>query len=371
MKKHGILFWLFALIFLLGSFYIVFQKTEKYQSDSIVSIRDLSGKQNISSIGSVLLGQGDISTKQDSELLILYVQSHEMYDRLDQEFNLTAYYSGPEIDFAQRLYPESRIPFLVRTRENLIRQYHNDLTAIYDDLSGTLHLSFFHADPIQAQRITRRIVQSATDAINRFDKENAAILVEFLQKQEQKYKRYYMESIKKIIAFQNRAGLIDPQINIKANSELLAQLESERIKAEVDYQSKRVRLTPHSPVIKALKKQIEELDRKIRHLRATLAGDQPTSDKERLNKDQFVYETLKKELEFNTELYKQTLFKLEDARISASLNAKNLITISAPSLPQQYSRPNKVREVLSLGIILLFLYGIIRTSLLLLREHKD
>jgi len=361
---------LFLLIFFAGVGYIGFVKTEKYESRTVVTIRDLSSKQSVASIGSMILGQGDVKRQQDSELLILYIKSREMYERLDREFNLTRYYAGEKIDPIQRLYPDAPLAPWRLDRENLLKNYQSDLDTLYDNLSGTLQIAFYHADPLVTKRIVQRIVEYSGTALNSFDKENAAILVKFLKQQEERYHKRYVESIKKIIQFQNRVGLIDPEINIQAKSELLAQLESELIKMEVEYQAKRVRLTPNSTELKVLKKQLEKIRQKINALKSTLAGGGGKKGM-KLNQDKFAFELLKSELAFNRELYRQTLIKLEDAKISASQNAKNLIVVVRPTLPEQPMRPDKVREILSWMFVLVFLFGIIRVSVALLREHKD
>ena len=361
---------IFLLLFVAGSFYIFFVKTEKYESNSVVTIRDLTNKQSVSALGAMILGQGDVKTQQDSELLTLYMKSQEMFEVLDREFNLTRYYSGEMIDPVQRLYLDAPLSPWRLNRENLLKRYQEDLETVYDNLSGTLQISFYHADPQRAKEIIHRIIKHSGEALNSFDKKNASILVTFLKQQEERYRQRYQESIKKIIQFQNRVGLIDPEINIQAKSELLAQLESELIKMEVEYQAKRVRLTPSSTELKVLKKQLEKIRQKIRSLKSTLAGGSGKKGM-KLNQDKFAFEILKSELAFNRELYRQTLIKLEDAKISASQNAKNLIVIVRPALPEQPTRPDKIREILSLLFVLIFLYGIIKVSLALLREHKD
>jgi len=359
---------LFLLFFLVGSYYIIIVQTEKFESSAILSVRDLSDKQQISDIGATLLGQNS-HAKRDAELLSIYVRTHEVFEEIDREFNLTSYYSGPMMDPLQRLYKDTRIPMWKLNRDNLLARYTRDIMTVYDEGSATLKLSFFHADPDRSKEIVERLVAISGQALNSVEKQNASKLVSFLKEQEEKYKERYIASIKKIIEFQNRAGLIDPDIDIKAKSELMASLESELIKAEVEYQAKRVLLTPNSPRIRSLLEEMKKLKKEIEKLKKSLAGGRGAGEK--LNRDKFAFEILKSELMFNRELYRQTLIKLEEAKISATQNAKNLIVISKPEKSQQYQRPEKFKSVVTLAILLLMLYGILRVSISLLNEHKD
>ncbi|NKQ41046.1 MAG: hypothetical protein HF962_05705 [Sulfurovum sp.] len=366
-KKIPFLKVLFAFIFIFGAYYINFIQTQKYLSESVVAIKDLANKQSVTSVGSMILGQGDINSKQNLELITVYIRSREVFKKLDQEYNLSSYYAGNMVDLVQRLRKNSLSPFNNLDIENIMLAYNSDLETVYDELSSTLNISFYHADAKLSQKIINRIISYAEKAINKFDNESAMILAKFLKTQEVHYRDKLAGAIKKIITFQNREGLIDPKIDIEATSTLLASLESELIKLNVEYQSTRVTYTANTTKARSLKKQIEGIDKKIDELRKKLAGK---GDK-KLNRDQFAFEVLKNDLKFNQELYYQTLLKLEDAKISTNQNSKKLIVVVSPTLSEQYARPNKIRNTFTLFIILLFLFSILKVSVSLLREHKD
>ncbi len=368
MRLKNIIFKLFFLIlFIIGSYYIIYIETEKYESNSVVKIKDLSQKQSVASLGSIILGQGDVSTKTESEIMSIYIKSYEMFKLLDKDFNLTKYYSSKEIDFLHRLSKDAKLPIYKLDKENLLKAYDNDLNIMYDDLSGTLQISFYHHNPKTAKEIVEKIIFYASKSINKIDKINASTLVDFLKKQEKYYRKKYIDSIKKIISFQNKKGLIDPTINIKTTTELLAKLESDLIKLEVEYEAKKTQFSDKMPEVIALKKQIIAIKKSIKDLKKKLSGVKGT----KLNKEQFDFELLKSELEFNKELYRQTLLKLEDAKISSTQNGKNVIVITKPTVAEQYSKPDKVRSILTLLIILIFIYGIISVTISILKEHKD
>ena len=100
--QHRRLKLFFISLFISIAFYILAMKTEKFQSSSIVMIKDLSAKQSASMLGSMLLGQSS-STMQDSKILELYINSSEMFHTLDLKHHLTAYYTSEEMDLVQRL----------------------------------------------------------------------------------------------------------------------------------------------------------------------------------------------------------------------------------------------------------------------------
>jgi len=265
---------IFILIFIIVSYYIISIKTQKYRSNTIITIKDLSKKQSVSSIGSMILGQGDINVKQNLELLSVYIKSYDMFEKIDKDFNLTSYYQSKVIDPIDRLYTKKEFPYNLPlwelNKDNLLKKFNNDIEVFYDDLSATLQISFYHAKPKIAKEIIEKIVYYSSNKINSLDKENALILTNFLKKQEEEYRNKYITTIKKIINYQNKVGLIDPNINIKSKSELLANLESELIQKEVEYQAKLVKYTPQSREIKILKIQIDKIRQKIKKIKSSL-----------------------------------------------------------------------------------------------------
>lgn len=359
---------LFKLIFilLLGtiSFYIVMIKTEKYTSSSTVIIKDLSQKQSQNLFGSMLLGQSS-SAMQDSKLLELYIHSSEMFTFLDKEHNLSQYYSSPEIDFVQRLEVDTW--FNALNRENILAKYRGDISVHYDAPSTTLNIRYLHANPEEAQKIVRNIISFASAALNRFEQENTSVVLKSLRGQDRENKKIFTASLKKLIAYQNEHNSIDPNLEVQAKSSILANLESELVQKEVEYKSKLAYMNKNTAQMKLLKNNIQNIRQGISKIKYQITG----KGRDELNKDVSGFELLKSEVDFNKEKYKQTLIQLEESKASVKQNSKNLIVITQPTLASTYAEPKKLKELLTLLIILSFFYGIIVLIMSILKDHKD
>ena len=84
---------LLGTLFIASAIYIFFYETERYEAYAVVSLKDLSKKQAMDSIGSIFLA-GPTETTQSSKVLELYIMSHEMYDYLEYIFHLSQYYTS-------------------------------------------------------------------------------------------------------------------------------------------------------------------------------------------------------------------------------------------------------------------------------------
>ena len=110
----------FTLLFLVGAYYISTIESEKYQSDSIVLLKNLDKKTNLNL--SQIISGATSSNFQDSKILELYIRSYDMFSYLDKEDNLTKYYSSKELDFLQRLYKDTKIPYFKLNKKNLLKK---------------------------------------------------------------------------------------------------------------------------------------------------------------------------------------------------------------------------------------------------------
>ena len=111
----------FTALFIAISGYIIYIETERYESTSIILMKDLSEKQSMD-LGSIL-GQTS-STMQDSKVIELYMRSSEMYNFIDQKYHLSEHYVSDELDELQRLYKDTPIQYFYASKKNLVEKHH-------------------------------------------------------------------------------------------------------------------------------------------------------------------------------------------------------------------------------------------------------
>lgn len=291
----------FLVIFGLGTLYIASIETERYESKSIALLKDLSEKQKMN-ISEILLGESS-ATMQDSKVLELYFRSHEMFNYLNDEYNLTKHYKSEELDGFQRLYDNSIVAPFRANKNNILEKYNEDLLVEYDDPSGTLELTFIHTDPKLAFNILKSILERAEEVINYFEKENAQIALTFIKNQIKKNREIFVSSIKKLIEYQNENHTIDPTLDVERKITILAELEMELVKSQVEYATKLKVFNKNSREMKMIRENKQNLKTSIKRVKKQLSG----AGKEfELNTNVFDFQLLKSDMEFAKELYRQT-----------------------------------------------------------------
>ena len=359
---------IFLALFVGIAYYIVAIESEKYASNCVVMVKDLSAKPSASALGSMLLGGAGSSEMKDAKLLEIYINSFEMYQKLDREFNLTAYYASKEIDPLHRLYEEHQLIWFEKNSENLLKKYQADLKLIYDEPSATLQIFFAHIDTQKAKKIVEKIIDYSAQTLNLFEQKNTKIVLEFLEKQEREKYREFIASLSKLLKYQGHHKTIDPKVDIESKSTILASLEAQLVQKEVDYNSKLQYLNGSSAEMKLMRGNIDYIKKSIAKIKQQITG---VGEKQTLNVDLSDFKLLESEVEFKKEVYRQVLTKLEETKFTIQQKSKNLIVITPATIAQSYSYPNKIEDTLTIYIILFFLYVILKLIITLVREHKD
>lgn len=313
-----------------------------------------------------------VSTKQlkDSKVLELYMASYEMYDLLDAKYALSDYYVSDNLDGYQRLYADALLPAFRANRENLLKAYNKDLFVTFDTTSQTLELKFAHADRNVSQNILQDIIKFSNRTINTFSSESAKVSLSFINDLVKENRALFITEIKKMIIYQNKHYTIDPNLDVERKNTILAELEADVTKKEVEYSSKRkTNWNVNGYEMRTLKANIVDIKQTIKQMKEELSGSK--NNAKELNVNVFDFEVLKNEMEFAKEVYKETLINQEKLKIEVSQNAKHLVVISKPTKPDSYTYPDKVWDLFTLFLTLFFLYSIVMTAMTILRDHKD
>jgi len=350
---------LFLIPLIVASAYVLFVQTELYKSSTTVLIKDLKPTASASDMLSALIPNSS-SNMQDSKLIEKYILSIEMFNKIDKKFNLKKHYMSKELDFLQRKYDFSK-------SSSFFDLYKKRVVISYDELSSTLDISFLHTDPKIAKRILEYIIKEAEKKLNMYDKENGNELLDFIKSQEIQNKKTLFDSIEALLEYQNKHKMIDPSMDIKSKSRILSGLEKKVIEKEIEYSNLKQYMNKNSVEVRTLKAQINSLKRKLNDIKSQLSG----SSKKELNENLFEFERLKSDVEFNKERYKQTLIQLDMAMIQATQNAKNFIIITKPTLSDDYSSPNKPKNIITIFMVLFMIYGIISMIYAIIKDHRD
>ena len=349
---------IFLFVFLVGAVYILFVKSELYLSKADVVIKNLNNKTVAVNGLSFLMPSN--SVQQDIFIIQKYLESFDELNKLDKKFHLKKHYSSDEVDFVDRLKPWD-------TKEDFLNLYKKRLVYIFDQATGLITIGFLHTSPKVSYEIVKELIEDANQAINNLNKILVEKQLEYIKKEVQKNKEELEKSIKELEKFQNEHTIIDPTKTAESEFALMSNLKAQLIQKKAELNSLLQYMNPKSFEVKRLRHEIAGLQSTISKLKKNLANP----NKKALNVYIFEFERLKNLVEFNKELYKQSLLQLEQLKVQANQNSKILLAVTKPYIPQGYVYPEKLKDIVTLLLVLLLLYGIISLIQSIIKEHID
>lgn len=332
---------------------------EKYRSTSTYVIRDLSTNETMGfDLG--LFGVGGSSNQLDAGIVVHYLQSMDMFKRIDEQFALKARYSSDQTDILERLVWDP-------SAEDFLDLYRKNLKIVPDAANGITTMAFESTDPEMALSILQYLLEAGESFLNELNRKRAEKKIEFASSQLEQNKVKLDAVIRVLEDFQNKHRLVDPAADMAIKNNIIANLESLIVQKTAEYNQLTAYMSKDTIDALKLEKEIAELKSALDKTKAKLSGADPT----RLNDLMFEYQKLKNDVDFATEVYKKTLVQYEVLRIEALQESKIFEVVATPTLPDGYIYPRRLHMTLTAIVLILVGYKIVMLIGAVVKDHKD
>ena len=339
--------------------YLMIFAKDRFVSESVIIIKQ-AGEVSVESSNGLgaLLGVSNTSS-EDAKILIQYIRSRDMVEKLDKQLNLKKAFENSE-DIVFRLKRNSTI-------EEFVEYYNRRVTVVLDENSMMLNIVTEGFESAFALKLNEEILKNSEVFINDISRKIAQEQLKFSVNQLNDAKANLNFSRDQLLKFQNKNEMFDPQAQAQALAQIVASLESNLVQLKTEERMLMSYLNPEAAQVIAVRSQIEALQRQIRDEKNKLTSHQSS----KLNKSVSDFAELKTEVEFQIDLYKLALASLEKARLEVSRKLKNLVIISSPQLSQEALHPKKLYICFTAFILLNVIFFIGALILSIIREHKE
>lgn len=354
-------FFVLAVIPILAStLYFMILASDRYVSEAQVIVKQASSSPtDFGSFG--LLGSAVSPGMSDAHLVRTYIYSLDMLKQLDDTHMLREHYESKSADILSRLWRNSE-------QETFLNYYRRHLNVSFDELSGVITIRVQGWERHFARNVLQSIIKNAEEYINKVSHQLASEQLNFARSELDSNEAKLISAQQKILRFQNDNSLFSPELEGGAQLSLVNGLEAELVSIASDLASLKLYMSDDAPDVIALLRKQKAVSEQLNIERHKLVG---TNKGSQLNTVTAAYNALKLEMEFATESYKATVKAIESARIEAYQKLKHLVVVSSPSLPQRAEYPRRIYNSLSIAILILLCYGIIKIVLATIKEHKD
>jgi len=350
----------FAIVFgVVASVYWLLIASDRYVSEASVIIRKTDSISMPSlDISMLVAGIAGVS-RPDQLLLREYLLSVDMLKKLDAELNLRAHYGSWERDWISRMW--------LTDMEWFHRHYLARTTIEYDDYAGVLRIRAQAYDPDMAHAIANLLVKEGERYMNQIGHEMAETQVNFLTTQVDVAQLRFQQASQRLLAFQNKKGLLSPQATAESMNVLIAKLEEQRSQIETQLASLPKNLDKDHPNLVMLRQSLAAVDRQLAEERAKLAN--PTGKTLNITLEEF--QRLQMEVTFTQELYKAALTALEKGRMDATRMLEKVSVLQAPTKPEYPMEPKRVYNTVVTLLLALVVAGIFKLLESIVLDHVD
>ncbi|MGQ0622862.1 MAG: hypothetical protein ACT4QA_23650 [Panacagrimonas sp.] len=311
-------------------------------------------------LGLLSLAGGGSSAK-DIELVKRFIESPAMLDYLDKTLGFRQHYAGSGSDWFSRLADDA-------SREDAL-EYYLDLVEIeVDEDSLTLDVVAEANSPSFAQQMAAAMVQRSEQFVNEVGQSLAREQVAFVQNEVDKAHAKVQQTASALIEYQNQHSLFSPELENQAVSQVILGLQQELARQRTEQKALQSYLSAAAPEVVGVQKKISALERQISQERSKQVS---IGKSEALNDLLVRYKELELSLQVATDIYQTGLKSLEAAKLDASRKVKHLVMVSAPTLPEESTRPRRLYSWFTAFALLHVAYLIGGIIVSIIKDHRE
>lgn len=350
---------LLAIPTLVYFFYLTLFASPMYISNAHFAIRSPQVPMSEISFMTSFFRSG--ATATDTYIIVQYVHSVDMIQKLDKELHIIDHYSDSEYDYFSRLPKNSSM--------NAIQQYWGSVAGVANNAdTGIISLTIRAYTPEMAQKISAAILLACEDLINslnaRSHKDSLALAMGELNNAESRLR----DARNALQAFRERNTLFDPESSAKGTYEIIVRLEGELTQAKAMMSETLSYMKEDTPQVTALKMRINALEDQIAAENTRLTAENSRNDYA-LSSVIAEYQNLRFEESFAEKFVQSALTTLETTRIQALAKTIYLMPFEQPTLPDEALYPDALRQTFLLFLSLALILAFSTLILAAIREH--
>lgn len=339
--------------------YYAFFATDRYLSEATLIVERDSPAPTGLDLGLFSIGGG--SSILDAELVKSFIESSTMLEHLDQTLQLREHYSQPGIDPFSRLSASA-------SRETFLKYYLHHTEVSIDPTAMTVDLAVQAFDPEFSRKLGQVIVERAERFVNDVSQSLAREQVAFMRKELEHANERLQNTTSELVAYQKQNELLSVEIETQAASQIIAGLQTQLASERTNLKSLSSYLNRAAPEVVASLKRVAAIQAQIEQERGRQVG---SADDPALNDMLLKNKELELAVELASQLYQTSLQSLDRARLEAARKVKFLVSVSAPTLPEDSKRPRRGYILISAFVLLNVLYLIGTLLVATIKDHQE
>ncbi len=348
--RHFLLVASFFLLVLLpvavSAWYLWARAADQYASTVGFSVRREEAASPLDLLSAGVPGLSG-SSSSDTDILYEFIQSQKLISEMDNEINLKEIWSKPEDDPVFSFDPNGTIEDLMIYWQRMAKIY-------YDRSAGLIEVRVLAFDPADAQLIASTLLQKSSDMINDLSAIAREDSIRYSWEELTAAKERLANARQKVQEFRNRYQLVDPSIEVAAQSQLIGSLQSKLAEARISLDLLKETAPDSDPRVVQAKRLISVVEAQIKEERQKMGVGSAGIDDGRAFADIIGdYERLIVEREFAEKTYVSALASYDLSLADARQKSRYLAAYTQPTRAESSRYPQRI---VILGLLGLFLF---------------
>lgn len=338
LRHYGVLISFIVLVglpVLVASVYLWGFARPQYASTTGFVVRHEETSASSDMLGGLGQFMGGGASAGNSDLLFAFIQSQEIVERVQGEFDLLAHYSvNWPMDPLYSIWPDATIEDLTRFWNRMIR-------ITYEQAAGMIVVEARARDAVTARNIAELVIAKSEDMVNALNEAARRDSMVNAQRDLEESLANLRSAREAMVAFQARTQILDPQADIQGRMGVLANLQNQLAEALVEYDLLLQTSDETDPRVRAAERRIGVIEERIIAERRNSAAQNVTVDNTDYPTLLANYEGLRVDVLFAEESYRAALAALAAARTNAERQQVYLATFITPTMAQRADYPQR------------------------------
>lgn len=312
--------------------YYGFFASDQYESETRFTVRSSTpalGKDQIAKV----TGVPSAKIVQDTQIVTNFIESHEMLDMLGKrDIDLKRFYGKTSIDWWARLPRDS-------TAEEMKKYWEDMVTTSVSASSGIVTVKVKAFSPDEAALLVGEIVKASEIVVNHVNNRMWKDVIATAETNLENAKQQLQKAHESVAAARNREGVLSVGSSSQIIATLIGTIEEERLKLQQQYNSQLAVVSPKSPQMRVLQREISSKEQQITDLNAQLAGTGKERNLADVSQDLSQLELAQTLAE---QQFSSSVRTLEQVRFISKQQLLYLDSFLAPRVPDEANYPKRL-----------------------------
>ena len=249
--------------------YLLLLASPLYEAQSQFVVRGDVNRPGAGGLGGIVAAVSAINVNQESSILVRFVPSRALIERLRGTVDIAAIYANPDIDWLSRLDAEA-------DADEVAAYWEGKASASVDPIAGVVTLKVRAYSPDEALMLNQAIMQESEQMLNLLLDQSRRDALRVAEQNRERAAEALEAARRELEAFRREAGLLDPNEAGSQAVDLIYELRAQRAAVSAQLQTALTSLSPSAPQVRALRARLAALDDQIAALEADLVSNAGT-----------------------------------------------------------------------------------------------